>query len=65
MKNKGKVTQIISAVVDVEFENGDLPAIYNALEVINEGKKLILEVNHHNEPPEAHFLERSWYYIFD
>jgi len=28
-------------------------------------KKLILEVNHHNEPPEAHFLERSWYYIFD
>lgn len=27
-------------------------------------KKLILEVNHHNNPPEAHFLERSWYYIF-
>lgn len=47
MKNKGKVTQIISAVVDVEFENGDLPAIYNALEVINEGKKLILEVALH------------------
>jgi F-type H+-transporting ATPase subunit beta len=47
MKNKGKVTQIISAVVDVEFENSDLPAIYNALEVINEGKKLILEVALH------------------
>jgi len=28
-------------------------------------KKLILEVKHHNEPPEAHFFERSWYYIFN
>ena len=27
-------------------------------------EKLILEVKHHNEPPEAHFFERSWYYIF-
>ena len=44
MKNTGKVTQIISAVVDVEFENGEMPAIYNALECQNDGKKLILEV---------------------
>ena len=27
-------------------------------------KKLLLECNHHSEPIEAHFLERSWYYIF-
>ena len=27
-------------------------------------KKLILEVNYTNDPIEAHFLERSWYYIF-
>lgn len=27
-------------------------------------KKLILEVNHHSNPVEAHFFERSWYYIF-
>jgi F-type H+-transporting ATPase subunit beta len=47
MNKTGKVTQIISAVVDVEFENGELPAIYNALEVSNEGKKLILEVSLH------------------
>jgi len=47
MKNKGKITQVISAVVDVEFENGELPAIYNALECQNEGKKLILEVALH------------------
>ena len=47
MKNTGKVTQIISAVVDVEFENGELPAIYNALECQNDGKKLVLEVALH------------------
>ena len=28
-------------------------------------KKLVLEVNHHNNPSEGHFFERSWYYIFD
>ena len=47
MSNIGKITQVISAVVDVEFENGDLPAIYNALECENNGKKLILEVSLH------------------
>jgi F-type H+-transporting ATPase subunit beta len=47
MKNTGKVTQIISAVVDVEFENGEMPAIYNALECQNNGKKLVLEVALH------------------
>ncbi len=47
MKNTGKITQVISAVVDVEFENGELPAIYNALECENNGKKLVLEVALH------------------
>lgn len=47
MQNKGKITQVISAVVDVEFENSELPAIYNALECQNNGKKLILEVALH------------------
>lgn len=47
MTNKGKITQVISAVVDVEFENNDLPAIYNALECENDGKKLTLEVALH------------------
>ena len=27
-------------------------------------KKLVLEVNHHIDPIEGHFFERSWYYIF-
>ena len=47
MPNKGIVTQIISAVVDVEFPDGSLPAILNALEVKNNGKKIILEVAQH------------------
>ncbi|MDA0901850.1 MAG: F0F1 ATP synthase subunit beta [Proteobacteria bacterium] len=47
MSNKGKVTQVISAVVDVEFEDGNLPAILNALECENNGKKLVLEVALH------------------
>ncbi len=46
-KNIGKVTQIISAVVDVKFNSGELPAILNALEVDNHGKRLVLEVAQH------------------
>ena len=46
MSKKGKITQIIGAVVDVNFEN-DLPEIYTALEVNNSGNKLILEVAQH------------------
>ena len=42
----GKITQVIGAVVDVQFE-GDLPAILNALETENNGLKLILEVAQH------------------
>jgi len=42
----GKVTQIIGAVVDVQF-TGDLPAILNALETMNNGKRLVLEVAQH------------------
>jgi F-type H+/Na+-transporting ATPase subunit beta len=45
-KSQGKVTQIIGAVVDVKFD-GDLPAILNALETINNGKRLVLEVAQH------------------
>ena len=46
MDKKGKITQIIGAVVDVNFEN-DLPEIYTALEANNSGNKLILEVAQH------------------
>ena len=46
MSNKGKITQIIGAVVDVNFES-NLPEIYTALEVSNAGNKLVLEVAQH------------------
>ncbi|TNC74689.1 F0F1 ATP synthase subunit beta [Rubellimicrobium roseum] len=42
----GKITQVIGAVVDVQFE-GHLPAILNALETTNNGRRLILEVAQH------------------
>src|SRR5438105_12654633 len=42
----GDVTQVIGAVVDVQFE-GHLPAILNALETKNQGNRLILEVAQH------------------
>src|SRR5487761_2130886 len=48
MANKGKIKQIIGAVVDVQFEEGKLPEIYNALELKREnGDKLVLEVQQH------------------
>ena len=46
MSKNGKITQIIGAVVDVNFES-DLPEIYTALEVNNSGNRLILEVAQH------------------
>ncbi|MFN3645466.1 MAG: F0F1 ATP synthase subunit beta [Gemmobacter sp.] len=45
-KATGKITQVIGAVVDVQFE-GALPAILNALETNNNGKRLVLEVAQH------------------
>ncbi|SNS07541.1 F0F1 ATP synthase subunit beta [Antarctobacter heliothermus] len=43
---QGKITQVIGAVVDVQFDD-DLPAILNALNTSNNGKKLVLEVAQH------------------
>ena len=42
----GKISQVIGAVVDVDFD-GELPAIQNALEVNNNGQRLVLEVAQH------------------
>jgi len=42
----GRITQVIGAVVDVQFE-GHLPAILNALETQNGGNRLVLEVAQH------------------
>ncbi len=46
--NQGKVIQVIGPAVDVSFEDGELPSIYNALEIKRENdKKLVLEVAQH------------------
>ena len=47
METKGKVSAILGAVVDVSFEGQKLPEIYNALELDNNGQKLVLEVAQH------------------
>lgn len=51
-QSKGKITQVIGAVVDVLFPKGELPAIYTALRVSNPGldeqkENLVLEVAQH------------------
>ncbi|MCO6473392.1 MAG: F0F1 ATP synthase subunit beta [Melioribacteraceae bacterium] len=50
--NEGKVVQVIGPVVDIDFENGHLPKIYNAIQIPRtslEGKEenLIVEVQQH------------------
>ena len=49
----GKVVQVIGPVIDVEFEGGHLPAIYNAVRIVDEGKAtgekidIVAEVEQH------------------
>ena len=45
--SKGKVVQVIGTVVDVEFPADELPEIYSAVEIQNDGEKLVLEVEQH------------------
>ena len=45
--NKGRVTQIMGPVVDVKFDGGKLPEIYNALRIKEEAMDLTLEVALH------------------
>jgi F-type H+-transporting ATPase subunit beta len=45
--SKGKVVQVIGTVVDVEFKADELPVIYSAVELQNEGERLVLEVEQH------------------
>ena len=44
---KGKIVQVSGPVVDVEFEGSYLPAIKDALYVIQDGKKKTMEVSQH------------------
>ena len=43
----GKISQVLGAVVDVQFVDGNVPAILNAVTTQNEGKTLVMEVAQH------------------
>ena len=45
--NIGKVVQIVGAVVDVRFDKDNMPNLLNALEIDNNGNKLVVEVAQH------------------
>ena len=45
--NRGKILQVLGPVVDVQFEHGSLPKIYDALTVENGGETQVLEVLKH------------------
>lgn len=44
---QGKILQVLGAVVDVQFEDGNVPPILNALTTDNNGQILVLEVAQH------------------
>lgn len=46
-KNIGKVVQIVGAVVDVRFDKDHLPDLLNAVEIDNNGTKIVVEVAQH------------------
>ena len=46
-KHIGKVVQVMGPVLDIRFRDGELPALLNAVELENNGKKLIVEVAQH------------------
>jgi F-type H+-transporting ATPase subunit beta len=46
-KATGQIIQVVGVVVDVEFSDKNLPALYDALEVTHDKKKVVLEVAQH------------------
>jgi len=46
-ENVGKIVQVIGPVIDVKFQSGSLPSIYNAVNIILNNRKLVAEVMQH------------------
>jgi len=46
-QDTGKIVQIVGVVIDVEFDNGKIPAIYDAMLIEHNGKTITLEVAQH------------------
>lgn len=47
MKNVGKIVQVIGPVVDIRFDEENLPELLNAIEIQNGDEKLVVEVAQH------------------
>ena len=47
MANTGKIVQIIGPVLDIKFEDGELPDLLNAIEIQHKGSKITAEVAQH------------------
>ena len=45
--SKGQVVQVMGPVVDIEFPSGELPEIYDAVEIPRNGGRLVVEVQQH------------------
>ena len=45
MNNVGKIVQIIGPVLDIRFEDGELPNILNAIEIDNKGQSLLRKLH--------------------
>ena len=46
-KNTGSIVQIVGAVVDIKFSASSLPNLLNAIEIDNNGKRIVVEVAQH------------------
>lgn len=46
-KNVGKIVQIVGAVVDIQFDKDNLPKLLHAIEIDNNGTKVVVEVAQH------------------
>lgn len=47
MQNTGYIVQVIGPVIDIRFDTGDLPKIYNAIKIDNNGSEIVAEVMQH------------------
>ena len=55
MNNVGKIVQIIGPVLDIRFEDGELPNILNAIEIDNKGQRLVAEVAYRRQCCQMYF----------
>ena len=62
MQNKGKITQIVGAVLDIKFTEGKLPAIYEAINIRRtNGELLVVEVAQHLGDETVRCIAYGWF----